>query len=158
MNIVREQYQIHSAYGVVLCAVVEQVANFPLTKYPTDARGESEVAFEDDLTIDRRVGLTLVGLLEDDIDEQKASLEMFCRRMESLGGLKLLDRGPSRKEWGNSAEDGDDDGEADGPVQVETKTSFSSDRRIIRLIVARYWADQVMHYYAKQTAQKLPEP
>ena len=49
MEIMREQYKIHSAYGVVLCAVLEQVANFGLTAYPVDARGDEETAFEKDL-------------------------------------------------------------------------------------------------------------
>ena len=59
-TIVTSRYDIHSAFGVVLSTVVEQVACFGLTKYPTDARGDTgEVDFEKDLHFSRMSGFTL---------------------------------------------------------------------------------------------------
>ena len=42
-EIVKEKYGVDGAFLVVFCAVVEQVANFQITGYEGDGRGDSEL-------------------------------------------------------------------------------------------------------------------
>lgn len=159
---VRSQYGIHSALGIVICAVVEQVANFEITKYPADGRSEAELAFESMLKYDRRGGFILLIASRNeetrkfDIMNEDA-LDVLATMVESLGGPKLLHRAPKKKkpkadDGSDEGDDSDDDeGGADdadeAPVPGQTGPSFRSDRRIIRLLIARYWADQIIQKY-----------
>mmetsp|Transcript_38045 Transcript_38045/g.53606 ORF Transcript_38045/g.53606 Transcript_38045/m.53606 type:complete len:280 (-) Transcript_38045:27-866(-) len=151
----RTQYGIHSAFGIVLCAVVEQVAHFKDTKYPTDARGDAEVAFEQTLKFDRRGGFIMrVSDKEGNYKEQV--LQVWFDRMKTLGGPKLLDRTPK------PVDDDEEEGEADDALHDEDTSagpSFRADRRIVRLLVARYWADIMIAKYkaAKKTEEVQPE-
>lgn len=134
-------YGIHSAFGQVLKAVCEQVAKFKNTNYPTDARGESETAFEQHLYYDRRGGFTIKiadkeGVLQEDV------LQVWLNRMQSLGGPVLLERTPKK------VDSGDGGGGADEVEDKDSaKPSFRSDRRIVRLLIARYWADALIKKY-----------
>ena len=114
------------------------MAGFKLTGYPPDGRGSMELDFEQKLlTYDRRGGFTLPlvseendGVLQEDL------LQIWLQRMKALGGPVLLERGKSGSQ--------DNDGDADGPTSLATtsaKPSFASDRRIIRLVIARIFAD-----------------
>jgi hypothetical protein len=144
---VRTQYGIHSAFAVVICTVVEQVANFPLTKLPTDGRGASEIAFEEALLWDRRGGFTLDIKNKEDGSLNEEVLQIWLERMKTLGGPKLLERAPRvRSDSDSEDEAGDvDDGlkkqDEDDQPSTSTGPSFQPDRRIIRLMIARYWAD-----------------
>lgn len=135
----KTQYGIHSAFGIVICAVTEQVANYCLTGYPSDAVGEAESSFEKLLVLDRRGGLTMKIVGQDGTVDEEA-LQVLLNRIQSLGGPKLLERGVSKSEEG-----GVDDGVQEG----QKGPSFRSDRRIVRLIVARYWADALRTKYLK---------
>lgn len=137
---VNTHYGIHSAFGKVLTAVTEQVAHFHDTKYPPDGRGDSEIAFEKALHFDRRGGFTLKvvdkeGNLQDDI------IHIWLKRMASLGGPILLERTP--KNVGN--DEGADDAEED--TKNAAKPSFRMDRRVVRLLIARSWADALMQKF-----------
>lgn len=137
---VNNHYGIHSAFGTVLSAVTEQVAHFQDTKYPTDGRGASEVAFEQALCYDRRGGFLLklfdkTGTLQDDV------LKIWLDRMASLGGPVLLERTPRKCEDDVGADDADEQNEN------VAKPSFRMDRRIVRLLIARYWANSLMEKY-----------
>lgn len=160
MEWLRNTYNIHSAFGVVLCAVVEQVAFFELTSYPPDGRGCAELEFERALKFSRQAGFTISNLESTDGQDTLRSdvLEMWLDRMKSLRGPKLLERGSrstnytTRNDEGSSS--GDDgnssEGGADDPDEKETQAGgagFASDRRIIRLLIARYWADIVQKKY-----------
>ena len=148
-NILSTRYNSCAAFGTVMCVVVEQVANFKLTKYEVDARGEEEIKFEGALLFDRFAGFTMDISQESDnhdkIEIKKETLNILVATINSLGGKKLLQRGPS------TSKDGDDeDGGADDAVakkKGDNTPSFRSDRRIARLIVARYWADQIIAKY-----------
>ena len=48
-EIIQEKYDVRGAFLVVFCAVVEQVANFPVTGYSNDGRGEEEVRIHSSL-------------------------------------------------------------------------------------------------------------
>jgi hypothetical protein len=89
--------------------------------------------------------------------------------MKSLGGPKLLDRGLKKDSttmtMNPDCDDDDDDeeeGEADGGNVADRKekdgASFRSDRRIVRLLIARYWADNLIARYkaSKEDEQQQP--
>jgi hypothetical protein len=142
-------YGIHSAFGIVLRAVTEQVARFPETLYPIDARGQAEADLERILTYDRRGGFT-IPILDKEGTLQLDVLEIWLRRVESLGGPKLLERAP-RKE-----DDGETD-DADPDDSSSAKPSFRSDRRVVRLLIARYWADALIDKYHASKQQVLQQ-
>eukprot|EP00555_Chaetoceros_dichaeta_P007188 CAMPEP_0198264746 /NCGR_PEP_ID=MMETSP1447-20131203/17236_1 /TAXON_ID=420782 /ORGANISM="Chaetoceros dichaeta, Strain CCMP1751" /LENGTH=115 /DNA_ID=CAMNT_0043953809 /DNA_START=1 /DNA_END=348 /DNA_ORIENTATION=+ len=73
-------------------------------------------------------------------------LDVFVKMFVDLGGPKLLQRGPSTTV---SADDqGEEEGGADdGDDHIAKEASFRSDRRIARLMIARYWADQLISKY-----------
>eukprot|EP00591_Stephanopyxis_turris_P004187 CAMPEP_0195514940 /NCGR_PEP_ID=MMETSP0794_2-20130614/6173_1 /TAXON_ID=515487 /ORGANISM="Stephanopyxis turris, Strain CCMP 815" /LENGTH=281 /DNA_ID=CAMNT_0040643299 /DNA_START=158 /DNA_END=1003 /DNA_ORIENTATION=- len=136
-------YNIHSAYAIVLCAVAEQVANFKVTKFGIDARGVAEIAFEELLAYDRRGGFILP------INEGNMELcaTTFMDMMVSLSGPKLLARAPKVVD-GPDHEEGDADGPDNGREQLGEKgPSFRSDRRMVRLLIARYWANRIIDKY-----------
>jgi hypothetical protein len=156
---VQKEYNIHSAYGVVLGAVTEQVAHFALTQYPPDARGIIEDEFENILTFDRRGGFTLPLRQTKDTERfNEEVLQTWFSQMKSLGGPRLLERGPSTRTENDNENDGEE-GEVDGPAATTASegasSSFQSDRRLIRLLIARYWADVFQkRYVADQEENK----
>lgn len=99
-----------------------------------------EVDFETKLlSYDRRGGFVLPmvsedGLLQDDL------VEIWLPRMKALGESVLLERGASSR-------DEADDGDPDGAMAVGATPSFASDRRIIRLVIARIFADVLQEKY-----------
>ena len=146
---------MHAAFGTVLCAVTEQVANFPLTGYPTDGRGSAEVGFEEILTFDRRGGFTLKNI---DSDETK---QLWLDRQKALGGPKLLERNAKKVTNESDDESGEEEEEATTPSESPATPSFRSDRRILRLLIARHFADVLERAYFKETkpcADEAKEP
>lgn len=152
-EILTNRYGICPAYLAIMSCVVEQVANFGLTKYDNDGRGSEELEFEKILTFNRRGGFMLC-IVKDDTEIDEDLLLMFVSVMKTLGGPKLLQRGPSS----SNKEDNDGGGGADDPIQEESKAgsgpSFRSDRRIARLIIARYWADQIISKYKASVSKE----
>mmetsp|Transcript_7132 Transcript_7132/g.10221 ORF Transcript_7132/g.10221 Transcript_7132/m.10221 type:complete len:321 (-) Transcript_7132:43-1005(-) len=155
-NIIKDTYNIHSAYRIVLIAITEQVANFEKTGYTVDAKGsEEELAFERALQYDRRAGFIL-NLAPTDDDEKEYTtndretfiVNMFANVMDKwLGGIKLLQRGPSiSKSKKNNQNDQDKENDDDDSSYARSTSgpSFRGDRRLCRLLIARYWADQIM--------------
>jgi hypothetical protein len=82
--------------------------------------------------------------------------------IHSLAGPKLLNRGPKTTNTTSNTttneQDNDDEGDADGggaddeddvPQNENTNKgpSFRSDRRIVRLLIARHWADQLIRKF-----------
>lgn len=138
LEVVNKKFGIHSAYAVVLCAVAEQVAFFGDTNYEPDAKGEAELGFEKILLFRKMAGYT-INILDSNDKVQADVLESWLLRMRTLGGPKLLERGSKNP---------DDDVEE--PERGAFKSSFQSDRRIIRLLIARYWADVLMKRFLEQ--------
>jgi len=140
-----QNFKMHASFGTVLCAVTEQVAHFEVTCYPPDGRGEAELGFEKCLSFDRRAGFTLTSV---DSDETK---RRWLARHKALGGPKLLERNPKRssddddEEEGENADIDDNQGASAGDTP-----SFRSDRRIVRLVIARHFADVVQRAYLKE--------
>mmetsp|Transcript_4541 Transcript_4541/g.6659 ORF Transcript_4541/g.6659 Transcript_4541/m.6659 type:complete len:286 (-) Transcript_4541:67-924(-) len=148
-EILTNRYGICPAYVAIMKCVVDQVANFGITKYDNDGRGEEELAFEKMLTFNRRGGFML-GIVRNDAEIDEDTLFTFVSVMKTLGGPKLLQRGPK------SSNRDEEDGGADEPMREVMNEgggpSFRSDRRITRLIIARYWADQIISKYKASCA------
>lgn len=150
------QYDIHSAFAVVLSCVVEQVANFSKTEYITDGRGvdSGEIEFEETLIFDRRGGFTMNIVHADDVSLNEAVLEILLKRFLSLGGPKLLDRNPRTTVHKGNDEEGDDDNTNDDKEETnkngykkKPEASFRLDRRIARLLISRMWYEQLRKRY-----------
>mmetsp|Transcript_12295 Transcript_12295/g.29569 ORF Transcript_12295/g.29569 Transcript_12295/m.29569 type:complete len:315 (+) Transcript_12295:111-1055(+) len=138
----QKPFLLHPAFGTVLCAVTEQVAHFNLTCYPSDGRGEAELGFEDILAFHKRGGFTL-------IDDSVETRRKWLLRHQTLGGPKLLE---NQNDDNSDEEEGDDNATGTGtgtdapPLSIP---SFRSDRRIMRLLIARCFADALQSAYLK---------
>mmetsp|Transcript_9510 Transcript_9510/g.23084 ORF Transcript_9510/g.23084 Transcript_9510/m.23084 type:complete len:280 (+) Transcript_9510:304-1143(+) len=144
-----QKFHMHAAFGTVLCAVTEQVAHFRVTKYPIDGRGEAEIGFEEILGFDRRGGFTLT----DDTEETRRT---WLLRHKTLGGPKLLERN-ARKTVSDESDDEDDEEKEEesnnnnnNNNNKQSVPSFRSDRRIIRLLIARSFADTLQEAFLKE--------
>lgn len=145
---VNTHYGIHSAFGKVLAAVTEQVAHFQDTKYPPDGRGDSEISFEKTLYYDRRGGFTL-KIVDKEGNLKVDIIHIWLKRMESLGGPILLERTPKKTDNDEGADDAEEDS------KNAAKPSFRMDRRVVRLLIARSWADALMRkFLATQSADE----
>jgi hypothetical protein len=145
MSVIQQTYKIHSAYAVVLCTVLEQVAFFSVTEYPPDARGDVEISFDEHLQFDKRGGFVLRMQTADGAINQKC-MNAWWKRIESLGGPKLLGRNPSKNN--------DDDGDADAACgKSSAGPSFAMDRRLLRLLIARYWANLLQNKFLTETSK-----
>ena len=141
-----QKFHMHAAFGTVLCAVTEQVAHFEVTKYPVDGRGEAEIGFENILGYDRRGGFTLK-------DDEEESRTKWLIRHKALGGPKLLERNPKANNDSDN-EDGDGDEKEDEDSDRKSSVpSFRSDRRIIRLLIARCFADTLQEAFLKEVEE-----
>ncbi|KAG7343142.1 hypothetical protein IV203_021087 [Nitzschia inconspicua] len=150
----QEKFHMHASFGTVLCAVTEQVAHFQLTQYPADGRGSAEIGFEEILAFDRRGGFTIR-------DDSTTTREKWLARHKGLGGPKLLERkekASSRTNYDSDDSEADNDASAGTPetneiTPNETNTdvpSFRSDRRIVRWMIARCFADTLQQAFLKQ--------
>lgn len=163
---IMKQYDIHGPFAAVLSAVSEQVGNFKVTGYEADSKGIEETNFEKILAYDRRGGfiLPIESAVRQNVLDQV--LQVFLLRMKSLGGPKLLERKTSKQHHHNDginefevADHGENYVDADDPDSADLDDnaleknerlagpSFRMDRRIIRLLIAKYWADQFMERY-----------
>lgn len=175
MNLLENQYNIHSAYKGVLDAIIEQVAHFHLTNYPIDASttDTTEINFENILGFNRYSGFN-IDFTNDDNTNNKIdydTLQIWMERMKSLCGPKLLARGTKNNidNDNKNMDDDNDNDEIDGPSSSIKKESsaassaaagssgFQSDRRMIRLIIARYWADLLIQKYNAFTKTIITE-
>lgn len=156
-------YEIHGSFSVVLTTVSEQVANYKATGYGVDSKGVEEANLEAILSYDRRGGfiLPIESAIRQNVLDQV--LKIFLTRMKSLGGPKLLERGKSKSVKNGEgkqitdADDLDDDNlDHDSALDISERyegPSFQMDRRIIRLLIAKYWADRLIERYNSAQAQ-----
>ncbi|KAL9184694.1 hypothetical protein ACHAXT_012664 [Thalassiosira profunda] len=152
----KSKYKICSAYAIVFCGVVDQVANFKVTGYGVDARigSENDVTeeqFEKELKFEKvGPGFCLNISTSNNGNEgavNEEMLSMFLQRMVSLAGPTLLARA-AKTSHNDDESDSDANGSEDASEKNESKTtSFRSDRRVIRLLIARYWADRLIAKY-----------
>jgi len=87
-EIAKQQYNTQEAYLVVLCAVIEQVAFFPLTNYKLDGRGEEEVKFEEHIDFDKRGGFTLKRMDDNTMEEVSLAQRAIKQSRASAANIK----------------------------------------------------------------------
>jgi len=81
------------------------------------------------------------------------SVDVFFEFMPRLGGPKLMPRAPSKiKEGENEEKEGDDEKDEDEVVGARGQ-SFRADRRLVRLLIARYWTDKIIRKFDKFTKE-----
>lgn len=163
VDILKTKYKICSFYTVVFCTVAEQMENFDVTGCGEDApsfsnnddsrdteeRDDSELGFERDLKFDnagRGFCIDVVNNMaqSDDGNDDQCTVNdpvllRFLRRMVSLAGPTLLARA------------------CFAACSRGSSHSFRSDRRVIRLMIARLWADRLMDIYTKYKQKLSPE-
>jgi hypothetical protein len=130
------------------------VANFQLTNYETDAVTEEEADFEDMLYFNPADGFMLV--MQEDIKVDV--VEAFLQYMIKLGGPKLLfTRASSHPDPSNDSNSKipTEDGDGDAAETYSEGPSFRSDRRIVRLLIGRYFADRIIDQYT-ESLKKIP--
>jgi len=166
LEILKSRYNICNAYGVVYCCVVEQVANFKITKYPVDARcntdgDNTEEIFEEELKYQKvGPGFTMNITTEGEKVNDEVLLK-FLQRVVSLAGPTLLARAPKVSHDIDEGSGGDDNGSEQPESASEQSNSngpsFRSDRRIARLMIAKYWADRLIEKYNEAQTKKEEE-
>jgi hypothetical protein len=128
----QDRYKVHSAFIAVLECVLEQIANFALTQYDCDGVDEDERAFE--------ANLTLKNMMFFELSDEN----VFRNRCAGLMKGKLLPQKKLANDWLDGDDDDeyeDDDEEPRRGIKKVPTPSFASDRRLIRLVLARYWAE-----------------
>mmetsp|Transcript_3106 Transcript_3106/g.9244 ORF Transcript_3106/g.9244 Transcript_3106/m.9244 type:complete len:312 (-) Transcript_3106:198-1133(-) len=163
-------YDFKSAYQVVLCSVLEQVENFPQTGYKADGGSDCEIFLEEHLVATRGA-----WTVKEEYYNTDDGCDMFFGMLMQLGGDHLLPkRSTELRREGNKAKrrveaDGDDieDGggrEVDDPDESEKKDpqggssqSFRGDRRLVRILIFRYFADMVWARFKRAHAAKAQD-
>ncbi|KAL3756365.1 hypothetical protein ACHAWU_009107 [Discostella pseudostelligera] len=190
VEMIKTKYKIGPAFAVVLSSVEDQVANFKITGYRTDAAAHSnssspgrfstseeedcninnyEEEFEKQISFTKGFYLNIATRVDhqhhhhqqpsphDNALEQwtvhDKVLLMFLRHMTSLASQSAL---LSRTVSGNNGHLDNSDEKKD-VVRNNRKNpvpSFRSDRRVIRLLIARYWADRLIEKYDEVQNEK----
>ncbi|KAG3217101.1 hypothetical protein PC129_g12050 [Phytophthora cactorum] len=123
----RVQTKVKGSYEILLCAILEQIRHFQETGY-TDGRVAAELYFEKNL----------VYIANDAGDTN------FFEMLKILGGPKLLPvrttRNPNEKS----------EAEAEQAKSESNVQSFRSDRRLVRLVMFRIFADMAMRKYTRE--------
>jgi hypothetical protein len=151
IKLLRDKYKLmeKNHLDVFLPAILEQMEHFHLTGYSLDSRGKEEIEFETVLQINEsQFFLSMTGetSITPDIDSYSkgtkelildtSNLEIVLRMMARLGGPTLLDKM-------------DDSSSTRLHHRRDPYPSFRYDRRIIRLVIARYWADGIIERWIK---------
>eukprot|EP00980_Cylindrotheca_fusiformis_P021501 scaffold8353_cov138-Cylindrotheca_fusiformis.AAC.32 len=142
-RLTQQNFVLHTSFGTLLCAVLDQVAHFKTTGYEVDGRGDAEIVFEECLSFDRRGGFTLEAI------ESEETKSNWLLRHRTLGGPKLLERNETM-----SKDDDANDVESSGKHEEPAAPSFRSDRRIVRLLIARHFADVLQRAFLKEQPSK----
>ncbi|CAK9067610.1 Histone-lysine N-methyltransferase setd3, partial [Durusdinium trenchii] len=175
-------FDFKTAYQVVLCSVLEQVAQFEATGYVADGATECEIYLEEHLKLER--GAWTVSPEYYETDE---GCDNFLGMCLQLGGDHLLPKRPNelRKEAARAkaaVEDDVDDlgagaadqknvddeeeeegegADTDAPQAGKGTQSFQSDRRLVRMIMFRYFADMAWARFKRfhaTAAEQQPQP
>jgi len=151
--LVNTTFAFKPSYQVVLCAVIEQLAHYDDTGYADDGATEAEVTFEECLQFERGAFVVLPEYYTTD-DGQ----DMLFARFKELGGASLLPkRAADRIAAANDHKAAVEAAAAadDADVAPDGSQSFRGDRRLVRLLIARYFADQCWRRYDRAVLQPL---
>lgn len=147
------KYDMNPIYHTVICAVSEQLANFNLTNYVLDSKSKEEENFERILKYNESCGFHLnfktyidedgyVGVHQIDLKVLDIFVKVICHW---LTGPKLLEKGSSS----TVLKDIYDRKSIERHSKLGNR--FRCDRRLIRLMIARYWADCIIEKYHEST-------
>ncbi|EQC39869.1 hypothetical protein SDRG_02527 [Saprolegnia diclina VS20] len=130
---VHSHADVHGPYGIVLATVTEQIKHFAGTGY-VDGRTAAEVALERHLQFEKGAFTLTPSYLELPADAPNG----FCALLQHfLSGPRLL---PSSIEETH----GDNNNSVATSRAPDAVQSFRSDRRVVRLVLARLFADVVI--------------
>ncbi|KAF0699031.1 Aste57867_10376 [Aphanomyces stellatus] len=115
---------IHGPYGIVLGAVTDQIKNFHQTGYQ-DGRSTAELAFERSLVFEKGAFTVKLDFVHD--------ADRFLACVAELAGPRLFPTAPITDD--NQAEN------AHSAAVDRVVQSFRSDRRLVRLVLLRTFAD-----------------
>ena len=144
-EIMSQKYKISPPYCMIISAVLEQLANYNMTHYEMDCKCPEEELFESILHYDKSKQFMLRIVKHNHIDEVYSEiddrvLDKFVTVVSKwLSGPKLLRKGSS---LGN-----DDDLKR---AYKKNGLRFRGDRRLVRLIIARHWADCILELYKEK--------
>lgn len=124
------------AYQVVLSAVAQQVVNYVDTGYSDDGATLAEVTFEECIFLDKGA-----IVIEPDFYGTEEGVDILIDRFKELGGDHLLPKRDDERR--NKAE------HADAAEDSKDSQSFRADRRLIRVTIARYYADVAWRKFAR---------
>ncbi|ETL89810.1 hypothetical protein, variant 1 [Phytophthora nicotianae] len=134
----RIQTKVKGSYEILLCAILEQIRHFQETGY-TDGRVAAELFFEKNLVHQRDS-----FVLDSQYIANEAGDKNFFEMLTILGGPKLLPvrtaRNPNEK----------NEAEAEQAKSESNVQSFRSDRRLVRLVMFRVFADMAIRKYTRE--------
>jgi len=141
-------YEFKTAYQVVMCSVMTQVENFPATKYSSDGGTDCEIYLETSLRAQRGA-----WTVSEEYFSTDKGCDMFFGMLMQLGGDHLLPkrslemREMSAKAKVQAAEKDEDNEERKN--SSEDGQSFRGDRRLVRLLIFRYFADMAWSKFTR---------
>ncbi|GAB9467771.1 hypothetical protein Gpo141_00005106 [Globisporangium polare] len=138
MTFFRVQARVKGSYEIVLCAIMKQVKHFQETGY-RDGRIGAEMFFEKSLQYRRGV-----FVVDSKYMTSTEGATNFFDMIQVLGGPKLLPvrqtRDPNEKT----------EAEAEQAKSEANVQSFRSDRRLVRLMIFRKFADVAIRKYMRE--------
>ncbi|ETV78204.1 hypothetical protein, variant 1 [Aphanomyces astaci] len=144
---------VHGPYGIVLNAVTDQIKQFHATNY-LDGRHPAEIYLEKHLHYEKGAFTVSSTFM--------ASAEPFLSCLSYLGGPRLFPTPPNppdEEDGGNTTTPST----LEPPVKGSTSTvdhvvqSFRSDRRLLRLVIVRSFADILRRKYLRDVVHNLDE-
>ncbi|EEY63519.1 uncharacterized protein PITG_15869 [Phytophthora infestans T30-4] len=133
----RVQTKVKGSYEILLCAILEQIRHFQETGY-TDGRVAAELFFEKNLH--QRESF----VLDSQYIANEAGDKNFFEMLKILGGPKLLPVRTARNPNENT------EAEAEQAKSENNVQSFRSDRRLVRLVLFRIFADMAIRKYTRE--------
>lgn len=151
-------FNFKTAYKVVLCSVNEQVEHFEDTGYHDDGATDCEIILEGVLRLHRRA-----WTVDPEYYESEEGCKFFFDMLLQLGGEHLLPRRPKEirqeseiakakaegRKLNNDSDDETDDVDTAETENNQATQSFRGDRRLVRLTIFRYFADQAWRKFQK---------
>jgi hypothetical protein len=163
-------FDFKTAYQVVMCSVLEQVTKFGDTGYKADGATDCEIFLEEHLRFTKGAWVVAEELYSSD-----EGCDMFFGMLMQLGGSHLLPvrsralrkksadakraaeaaggagaRAGSREEDDEEDNAEDEAGDESKSAKPETGSqSFRADRRLVRLLIFRYYADMAWNRFKR---------
>eukprot|EP00511_Aplanochytrium_stocchinoi_P005856 CAMPEP_0204838398 /NCGR_PEP_ID=MMETSP1346-20131115/30815_1 /ASSEMBLY_ACC=CAM_ASM_000771 /TAXON_ID=215587 /ORGANISM="Aplanochytrium stocchinoi, Strain GSBS06" /LENGTH=278 /DNA_ID=CAMNT_0051974427 /DNA_START=238 /DNA_END=1078 /DNA_ORIENTATION=- len=159
-------FEFKTAYQVVLCSVLEQVEKFEATGYKLDGATDCENYFEESLRVYRGA-----WVVTEDYYTTLEGCDNFFGMLLQLGGDHLLPKRPRDKRAvaarakvlaegptdDNSEDEEEEEENNDKDNASSSAQSFRGDRRLVRLMIFRYYADQAWKKFERAMREKAKD-